>query len=262
MERIKFYKYQGTGNDFIMIDDRTANFDLQDHKLVEKLCHRRFGIGADGLILIRNHPEADFEMVYFNSDGYLTTLCGNGSRCAVHFAHHLGIISETAVFETVEGSLDASIKKGLVYLHMPDVHGVKDKGDAFFIHSGSPHHICFVDGLEQFDVFKSGRAIRYSDAYGESGTNVNFVEPVSKDEIFVRTYERGVENETLSCGTGVTASAIAFGLQNGRTSVKIKTLGGDLEIRFKKIHKDHITGIYLIGPAQMVFKGEIDLRSF
>jgi diaminopimelate epimerase len=145
---------------------------------------------------------------------------------------------------------------------MPDVNEIKDKGDAIFIHSGSPHHICFVNGLDQFDVFSSGRAIRYRDVYSEGGTNVNFVEPVSENKIFVRTYERGVEDETLSCGTGVTASAIAYGLQNGRTAVEVKTLGGDLEIRFKKIDNDHITDIYLIGPAQMVFEGDIDLRNF
>ncbi len=262
MEKIKFFKYQGTGNDFIMIDDRARVFDADDNKLIEKICLRRFGIGADGLILIRIHPGVDFELVYFNSDGYPGTLCGNGSRCAVHFARHLGIIDQKAVFKTVEGNLDAVIRDELVYLHMPDVKGIVEKGDAFFIDTGSPHHICFVNGLETYDVYNSGKAIRYSDEYSEGGTNVNFVEPVSADKIFVRTYERGVENETLSCGTGVTASAIAYGLQRGHSDVKVRTPGGDLEIQFRKADDGRVTDIHLIGPAKPVFEGEIDLRSF
>ncbi len=261
MRLTKFFKYQGTGNDFIMIDDRTRTFDMEDHKLIEKLCRRRFGIGADGLILLRDHPNVDFEMIYFNSDGHLTTLCGNGSRCAVQFAHHLDMIDEKAVFETVEGKLEAIIEDGLVHLRMPDVNRVEEKEDSFFIHTGSPHHIRFVNELEKYDVYEEGRTIRYSDTYkDEGGVNVNFVERVKGGEIFVRTYERGVEDETLSCGTGVTASAIAYGLQKDRSSVKIKTRGGDLRIHFKKIDVDHITDIYLIGPAQLVFEGEIDLE--
>ena len=262
MEKIKFFKYQGTGNDFIMIDDRARIFDADDNKLIEKMCHRRFGVGADGLILIRNHPGVDFELVYFNSDGYPGTLCGNGSRCAVHFARHIGMVNQKVVFKTVEGNLEAVIRDDLVYVHMPDVNEIVEKGDAFFLNTGSPHHVCFVKGLETYDVYQSGKSIRYSDAYREGGTNVNFVEPVSADKIFVRTYERGVEDETLSCGTGVTASAIAYGLQKGHSDVKVKTLGGDLEIRFKIADDTHITDVHLIGPAQLVFEGEVDLRSF
>lgn len=259
MRQLKFFKYQGTGNDFIMIDDRARIFDDSDHNLIERLCHRRFGVGADGLILLRDHPKVDFEMIYFNSDGHLTTLCGNGSRCVVQFAHNLGVVDKLAVFETVEGKLEANIENGLVHLRMPDVNRVDEKKDSYFIHTGSPHHIMFVNELEEYDVYNGGRAIRYSDEYSDGGTNVDFVEPVTEDRIFVRTYERGVENETLSCGTGVTASAIAYGLQNDRSSVKIKTLGGELQIRFKKIDAGHITDIYLIGPARLVYEGEVDL---
>ncbi len=244
-----------------MIDDRGRAFDADDNILIEKLCRRRFGVGADGLILIRDHPGVDFELVYFNADGYPGTLCGNGSRCAVHFARHLGIIEQKAVFRTSGGDLDAVIKEDLIYLHMPDVSRMDEKGDAFFIDTGSPHHVCFVNGLGTYDVYGKGKSIRYSDTYSPGGTNVNFVEPMAVDKIFVRTYERGVENETLSCGTGVTASAIAYGIQNDLSAVKVKTPGGELEVRFKKMEDSRITDIHLVGPAELVFYGETDSGS-
>ncbi len=259
MNILTFFKYQGTGNDFIMMDDRAETFDIHNQPLVARLCDRKFGIGADGLILIRNHEKADFEMIYFNSDGNLTSLCGNGSRCAVRFAKQLGMIDEKATFQTVEGILEAYITYGLIHLRMPDVNHVETRDQDYFIYTGSPHHICFVDEIESLDVYSLGKEIRNSEPYGKEGTNVNFVKPLSESEIFVRTYERGVEDETLSCGTGVTAAAIAYSLKNASSPVSIKTPGGELQISFKKISNEQYTDIYLIGPAQPVFEGKIEI---
>jgi diaminopimelate epimerase len=259
MPSFEFHKYQGTGNDFIMIDDRAERFDPGDQERIARLCHRRFGIGADGLILIRRHAELDFEMIYFNSDGRLTTLCGNGGRCAVQFARHLGMIGKTTRFQTVQGPLDAFLRDGLVHLHMPDVQNVHEGPDHYFIDTGSPHHICFVDNAPQIDVAAEGRRIRYSEAYAPGGANVNFVQVLGDDAIYVRTYERGVEDETLSCGTGVTASALAYALKRGRSPVSIRTPGGELKIAFERAGGGKFTGIYLIGPAERVYGGMVDL---
>lgn len=255
MNTITFYKYQGTGNDFVMIDDRANTFDLNDHKLIAHLCHRKFGIGADGLILIRHHEVADFEMVYYNADGYHTSLCGNGSRCAVKFASQLGIVTDTCRFMTVEGILDARIEKDLVHIKMPDVQNVETHEDHFFLHTGSPHHVCYINDIENYDVFSNGRNIRSGSPYFEEGSNVNFVQTISDAHIFVRTYERGVEDETLSCGTGVTAAALTQGIRGATSPVNVKTLGGDLQISFEKRDDESFKNIFLIGPAIMVFEG-------
>lgn len=256
MTALEFFKYQGTGNDFIMIDDRLEVFNLDDHKLIAHMCHRKFGIGADGLILIRNHHEADFKMIYYNSDGHLTTLCGNGSRCAVKFANHLGLIDHKCTFMTIEGILEAKIENNLVHIKMPDVPSVETHADHYFLHTGSPHHICFVEDVKKHDVFHEGHRIRNGAPYFEEGSNVNFVEPLSDSEIFVRTYERGVEDETLSCGTGVTAAALVRGIQGQSSPIKVKTLGGDLQISFEKTGNG-FEHIFLIGPAEEVFRGTI-----
>jgi diaminopimelate epimerase len=257
---LTFSKYQGTGNDFIMMDDRDNQFDISDVARVARLCDRRFGIGADGLILIRRHREADFEMVYFNSDGKPASLCGNGSRCAVQYAHRLGIIGRQTNFQTSEGLLHAHIEQELVHIRMPDVNGVEKLDDGYFLNTGSPHHICFVDqDIESLDVYGKGRDIRYSDRYAKEGTNVNFVQLQGKQSLYVRTYERGVENETYSCGTGVTASALVFAMRSGESPVQIETLGGTLKISFKRVGDEIFTDIYLIGPAEEIFRGTIDL---
>ena len=258
MRNQAFYKFQGTGNDFVMIDDRSEQFDLQDHELIAKICHRKFGIGADGLILIRNHKSADFEMVYYNADGYLTSLCGNGSRCAVKFAHHLGIVKDQCSFMTVEGILDAKIAGELIHIKMPDVENVEAHPGHFFLHTGSPHHVCFVNDVEKYDVFHEGRKIRHAAPYLEEGSNVNFVESINDSNIFVRTYERGVEDETLSCGTGVTAAALVRGAQGYHSPITVKTLGGELRISFEK-RGGGFHQIYLIGPAEQVFEGIIQI---
>jgi diaminopimelate epimerase len=256
MEKIEFYKYQGTGNDFVMIDDRSEFFDLRAHELIARLCHRKFGIGADGLILIRNHSEADFEMIYYNSDGHRTTLCGNGSRCAVQFANQLGIVSGACTFMTVEGILDGKIENNEIHIKMPDVKEAEIYPDHYFLNTGSPHHICHVRHVQNYDVFHEGRKIRNGAPYFKKGTNVNFVEAISKSEIFVRTYERGVEDETLSCGTGVVAAALVQGLEGASSPVKVITLGGNLQISFEKDENRGFRNIYLIGPAVYVYKGE------
>ena len=259
MHTIKFFKYQGTGNDFVMIDDRSESFDLENHKLIARLCRRRFGVGADGLILIKNHDQADFEMIHYNADGYLTSLCGNGSRCAVQFTHQLKMIKNKCSFMTVEGILKAKIEDGLVHLKMPDIVGIESHKNHYFLNTGSPHHICFVDDIDNYDVFNQGKKIRNGAPYHTEGTNVNFVKSISEDQIFVRTYERGVEDETFSCGTGVTAAALVQGLKGSNSPIKVLTLGGELQISFEKDTGSEFKNIHLIGPATLVFSGKISL---
>ena len=262
MKKFNFFKYQGTGNDFIMLDDRVEDFDIEDHPLIKKLCDRKFGIGADGLILIRNHTMADFEMVYFNADGYQTSLCGNGSRCAVHFAGYLGMIKDECTFVTIEGPLKAKLEGDQVVINMPDVKGVEHIDNDYFLHTGSPHYIRFIDNAVSFDVYNQGRSIRNSEKYKYEGVNVNFVESLGNGKIFVRTYERGVEDETLSCGTGVTAAALAYGSLNGLSNINVKTLGGDLSVSFQPVDGNGFCDVFLKGPVKMVFQGEIDPNAF
>jgi len=253
---ISFYKYQGTGNDFVMIDDRKEAFDSNDLNLVSKLCDRRFGVGADGLILIRNHPDYDFEMIYFNADGS-QSMCGNGARCAVAFSEFLGIVKQKTHFLAIDGPHEAVIEDGLVQLKMGDVQVLEKKAEDLFVNTGSPHHIRFVEKVSEYPVFEQGKEVRYDQQYAPAGTNVNFVEKISENELFVRTYERGVENETLSCGTGVTAAAIAFSKDNPISNVKINTLGGQLSVKFHSLQDGTFKDIWLIGPAKQVFKGQI-----
>ncbi len=257
--KIQFYKYQGTGNDFVMIDNRTAKFDTSNTALINTLCDRRFGIGADGLILLENHPTHDFKMVYFNADGNESTMCGNGGRCLVAFAKDLGVISGSCVFEAIDGLHHANITNDNVELKMLDVDAVEDHDTHMFLDTGSPHHVQFVKkDLKTFNVKDVGRSIRYGAPYFDEGTNVNFVEHVNDNTFNVRTYERGVEDETLSCGTGVTAVALAMHYKGytNNFAVNLNVMGGQLQVSFAK--SDNIyTDIWLIGPAKQVFKGEI-----
>ncbi|MDW7695520.1 diaminopimelate epimerase [Flammeovirgaceae bacterium SG7u.111] len=255
---LHFVKYQGTGNDFVMIDDRAHEFDASNHQLITKLCHRRFGVGADGLILLRNRKGYDFEMVYFNADGHLGSMCGNGGRCTVHFAHSLGVFDKKTTFLAADGDHEASVAEGIVHLKMNDVSRV-DKGDGYvFMDTGSPHYVAPVQNLKAFPVFEKGKEVRHS--FMDGGTNVNFTEQKG-DVLHVRTFERGVEDETLSCGTGVTASVIAANLNGTPEPVKVKVLGGELAVNFDKVG-DLYTNIYLIGPAKAVFAGTFDLNNF
>ena len=244
-----------------MIDNRDGVFDGTDSGLVTALCDRKFGIGADGLILIQSHPECDFEMVYFNADAS-KSMCGNGSRCAVHFARLLNIISKSCTFMAIDGMHDAAIEGEIVRLKMGDVKAVQKIEEDIFINTGSPHYIRLVQHLENFPVYEEGKFIRYNEAYKDEGTNVNFVELLAGNEIFVRTYERGVEDETLSCGTGVTACSLAASLWGYNSPVKIKTLGGTLEVDFKELENGGFREVYLSGPAKAVFSGKIPVEDW
>lgn len=255
-----FYKYQGTGNDFVMVDNRDNIFPKNNTKLVEQLCDRRFGIGADGLILLENDGGTDFRMVYYNSDGNESTMCGNGGRCIVAFANALGIIDNETEFIAVDGRHHATIdENGIVSLHMKDVNTVSVYENYVFMDTGSPHHVEVVEDLAKFDVKGVGANIRYSGLYGDKGSNVNFVSPAGTDKFSVRTYERGVEDETLSCGTGVTAVALAMKVlgNTDANEVRLETPGGELKVSFKQNGKQ-FKEIYLTGPADFVFKGETE----
>ena len=255
---MQFYKYQGTGNDFVIIDDRNQAFNL-DTPAIAQLCHRRFGIGADGLMLLQNAEGYDFRMVYFNSDGTEGTMCGNGGRCLVRFAADLGIVQEKAHFIAVDGPHLAYITPSTISLQMQDVANIAQHDDDYFTNTGSPHVVRYVQQVQFTDVKNIGAAIRYSESYqGQNGTNVNFVEKLDPQTLFVRTYERGVEDETYSCGTGVTAAALVSNTTKGMPSpIQIKTLGGELAVQFEGNSTDGYTQIFLIGPAKHVFTGEI-----
>lgn len=244
-----------------MIDNRQNSFPKNDTKLVAFLCDRRFGIGADGLILLEDHANYDFKMVYYNSDGNESSMCGNGGRCLVAFAKKMNVIHDKAEFEAIDGYHFATInEKDIVSLQMIDVDKVQVENNYTFLNTGSPHHIQLVENLEQFDVKSEGAKIRYSNLYGNAGSNVNFAHQLENDKFAVRTYERGVEDETLSCGTGVTAVAIAM-FENNKTDsnkVKLKVQGGELEVSFDKQGKVY-SNVFLTGPAQFVFKGEIEI---
>ncbi len=253
-----FYKYQGTGNDFVMIDNRQQIFDKNNTKQVAHLCDRHFGIGADGLILLENHDRVDFKMVYYNADGNESSMCGNGGRCLVAFAKQLGVIENEAVFEAIDGLHHASIEGDIVKLKMVDVNTIEKHEGHVFLDTGSPHHVQFENDIETLDIRTKGAKIRYGAPYNEAGSNVNFVKKLS-DRIFaVRTYERGVEDETLSCGTGATAVAIAMHALNETRDnlITLEVPGGELKVSFD-LENGLYKNVWLIGPAKLVFKGNI-----
>ncbi|GHM99969.1 diaminopimelate epimerase [Cytophagales bacterium WSM2-2] len=253
-----FQKYQATGNDFVIVDNRDGKFSFSVDE-IKKICDRKFGVGADGLMLIEKHPDLDFNLIYFNADGS-PSLCGNGSRAAVRMASSLGIVNGKAKFNAYDGLHEAELlANGNVRLKMNDVKEVKKLSSNFFINTGAPHFVQFVPDVKKFPVFEEGRKIRYSEDFKPQGTNANFVELLGKNSIFVRTYERGVENETLSCGTGVTAAALASSFSNYSSPISVKTLGGELSIEFNLRHDGSFTDIFLIGPAKMVFTGSLEL---
>ena len=252
-----FFKYQGTGNDFVMIDDRSETFPRHNQAQIARLCDRRFGVGADGLILLQNHPDFDFRMVYFNADGAEGSMCGNGGRCIVRFAHDLGLFTAHTRFMAVDGEHEATVANGLISLRMSSVEQIDTTLAYSFTDTGSPHVVMFVDDLANHDVVGIGRQIRYSDAFVPNGTNVNFVQTEPDGTLFVRTYERGVEDETYSCGTGVTAAALVANRQSGTPApISIRTLGGNLSVAFQLTQAGGYELIDLIGPAEKVFEGK------
>ncbi|MDA9554677.1 diaminopimelate epimerase [Pelobium sp.] len=260
--KLSFYKYQGAGNDFILVDNRDLKVNHHQPELIAKLCDRRFGIGGDGMMFLENEDGFDFKMVYYNADGQPSSMCGNGGRCIVAFAKHLNIIDIETNFLAVDGPHYAKITASgdWVSLQMIDVDVVNRDGEAYVLNTGSPHYVKFDLAVADKNVYEEGRGIRYNETYKANGINVNFVE-VKDNHLFVRTYERGVEDETYACGTGVTAVALAHAVENeqtGKIETPIKVLGGELNIKFNYDGKK-FTDIFLEGPALNVFEGEINI---
>ncbi|HLP93574.1 MAG TPA: diaminopimelate epimerase [Saprospiraceae bacterium] len=264
---MKFWKYQGAGNDFIMVDQRQKQWLTRtDTDRIARLCDRRFGIGADGLILLESKSGFDFEMIYFNADGRESTMCGNGGRCIAAFAHHLGIVGEKCLFHAIDGPHEASIRAETadncwVELKMIDVQQVEYDKDAYVLNTGSPHYVQFVSQLDQKDMVREGKAVRYGERFKQEGINVNLIESNPDGTLKIRTYERGVEDETLACGTGVTAAAIAAFIRQkaplGDFEIPVHARGGDLAVRFSAQADGSFSQIWLCGPAVRVFEGTI-----
>ena len=264
---IPFFKYQGTGNDFVLIDNRDGKYQGLTEAQVAFLCNRRFGIGGDGLMLLNQKPGMDFRMEYYNSDGKPSSMCGNGGRCIARLAKNLKIIKDRAVFEAVDGMHEAIIDGDWVRLRMGAVAEITPREGHFLLDTGSPHYVRFVRDVKHIDVAAEGATVRYSPDFEAQGINVNFVQEVNSDSIFVRTYERGVEAETWSCGTGVTASALVFAREKGivgairkagATKINVRTLGGDLTVEFDS-RSGVFDPIWLCGPAEFVFQGEVSI---
>lgn len=261
--RFRFQKFQGTGNDFVIIDNRDLRFPKDDVALIEKICDRRFGIGADGLMLVEDADGYDFRMVYYNSDGRQSTMCGNGGRCISKFTFLNKISDASGQFIAIDGPHDYSInEEGFVKLNMIDVHDIEKVGEDYVMFTGSPHYVRFVSDLFEMDMYNGGRSIRYSERFAKEGINVNFVEK-SDDVCALRTYERGVEDETYSCGTGTVAAALSiaerFSIAGG--PVHLNTKGGPLNVYFEKKDGGY-QDIWLEGPATFVFEGVLDTDDF
>jgi diaminopimelate epimerase len=262
---IKFYKFESTGNDFIIIDNRVKSVILSNQQ-IKKICDRRFGVGANGLIFYNQSNNYDFEMKYFNANGYEGSMCGNGGRSLIAFSHFIGDAINDVTFNAVDGMHKGSIiskssdKQWLIKLQMIEVEKYKMVDKAYDIDTGSPHYVEFLEELKDINVYEKGRSIRYNDVYVKNGTNVNFVEVIDENKLFVRTYERGVEDETYSCGTGVTASALAYAIKNNlqQASINIKVFGGNLKVSFER-EGNKFYNIWLEGSSNFIFKGEMDI---
>ena len=260
---ITFFKYQGAGNDFIIIDDRSENFDRSNTNLVAKMCDRRFGIGADGLMLLRNKEGFDFEMVYYNADGHEGSMCGNGGRCIVAFAKSIELVGDKCFFIAVDGPHEAEIldrnEKKWVSLKMIDVSDIEKCIGYVFMDTGSPHYVSFnSNNLDNMDLVQEARKIRFNERYSKNGTNVNFID-IHENVLKIRTYERGVEDETLACGTGVTAAVLTAHITGNvkGNEIEVKAKGGDLKVLFERVGNGY-KNIWLQGPAEFVFKGFIN----
>lgn len=259
--QLTFYKYQGTGNDFVIIDNRKGEISLSQ-KQVAHLCDRRFGIGADGLMELRLEEGYDFKMVYYNADGHEGSMCGNGGRCITRFAHDSGISRSSYEFIASDGPHTSYIDQhDIIHLKMKNVDNVSIYNSYSFLNTGSPHVVKAIDNIMNYDVKEEGKAIRYNSYYKAEGVNVNFVERLDAHSIYVRTYERGVEDETFSCGTGVTASALLNAHNEvGFNHVDVKTLGGSLYVEFDKTGEEQFENVWLCGPAKKVFEGAVEVR--
>jgi len=259
--KISFSKYQGTGNDFVMLDNLNGQYDSLTIPQIQLICDRRFGVGSDGLIKINSHNSSDFEVEYFNSDGS-KSFCGNGARCSVTFAETLGVNVSDTLFLGIDGLHKASKNQDVISLEMGDVSEIRKIENDFVIYTGSPHYIRFIDAINDLDIVQFGKKVRYSEEFKNEGINVNLVEIVNANNLIVNTYERGVEDETLSCGTGVTACVLAFAYQTqllGEHKVSVKVKGGILSVFFNQETLGKFTTIHLIGPGQFVFSGEINV---
>ena len=258
---LEFYKYQGTGNDFVILDNRDSKYSFITADEIRRLCDRRFGVGADGAMLLNEKKGYDFEMKYYNADGKEGSMCGNGGRCMVKFVSHSGLHRDMYKFLAFDGVHEAEIDtNGIVSLKMNNVKGVRKVHGDYVLNTGSPHYIKMVTDVMNLDVYKKGHEIRYSKEFEKEGINVNFVEQTDEvDKIIVRTYERGVENETWSCGSGVTAAAlVCYHNENGFNEVEIKTLGGQLSVKYDRLDDERYENIWLCGPADKVFEGTFD----
>lgn len=261
--QLNFFKYQGTGNDFILADNRKNEYSSLNQSQIHQLCDRRFGIGADGLMLLNEKNGYDFEMKYYNADGKEGTMCGNGGRCMVKFAYHLGMHKEVYRFLASDGVHEAEIDTdGIVSLKMKDVKKINRFHNDFILDTGSPHYIKLVNDVMNFEVYKKGYEIRHSKEFEEEGINVNFVEQLTEpDKIIVRTFERGVEDETFSCGTGVTAAAlVCYHNENGFNEVEVQTIGGQLSVEYDRVDDSRFVNIWLCGPAEKVFEGSTEIK--
>jgi diaminopimelate epimerase len=261
--KINFHKYQGTGNDFVILDNRQGNYSGLAMDRIKLLCDRRFGIGADGLLLLNQKDGYDFEMVYYNADGRESSMCGNGGRCLVKFAFHTSTPKNRYLFLASDGEHEAKMEdNGVVKLKMQDVKEIVDYHGDFILNTGSPHYVKMVSNLMQYDVFHKGMDIRYDTDFAKEGINVNFVEHKKADEIMVRTYERGVEDETFSCGTGVTACALVnHHNELGYNDVSVITKGGRLVVEYDRVGENQFENIWLCGPAEKVFDGDFELAT-
>ncbi|HQG38592.1 MAG TPA: diaminopimelate epimerase [Chitinophagales bacterium] len=260
--KIVFYKYQGTGNDFVIIDNRELIFPKENHALIHQLCDRKFGIGADGLMLLENTPDSDFRMVYYNADGNESTMCGNGGRCISAFAYTLGVTQEKGNFIAIDGLHQFEINNDIVRLQMIDVKEIKQDSivaDDYVLFTGSPHYVSFRSDIDKLDIISEAHKIRYNETFSKEGINVNFVQ-ADNGKVQMRTYERGVEDETLSCGTGTVAVALCFATQNQleKGTVDIQTPGGQLAVSFV-LKNNTFTEVWLEGAAKQVFEGTIQI---
>ncbi len=258
--QIHFSKYHGTGNDFVLLDNRKNEYSNLTHIQIAKICARHFGIGADGLMLLNNSTEANFGMTYYNSDGNQSSMCGNGGRCITAFAKHLGIIEDAATFMAIDGLHHSTISGNYIELHMQNTVGIAEVENGFILNTGSPHLVQFVDNAKAVDVRNAGAAIRYNEVYNKEGINVNFTEVRADKTLFVCTYERGVEDETLSCGTGVTAAALVqIKDKIGHNYVRVQTKGGTLMVKCINQDRNNFTDIWLCADAHFVFTGTINV---